>query len=252
MSRLLLEVFPIYFCQNNPFVASLFKYTGIRVTMNGETNIPVVYIHAYNFSFISLTSQFSFYLSLFSIIASIIGSFILSLLFLSLSLFFPPIHSKNGLTSLYNNELFIRWRDISPQNENKCSEAAHVQEPTKSWENSPKKDSKNATFWWETVIRKRKVKFKSLRPNVESFVVDGEHTQQNLLHGPFRSIVTKNVLVISQVTGQRVVLHQLVLHLLPQPPPFSFPSATRPFVLHQIRLFTSHPLSIPQPKRQLT
>jgi len=84
------------------------------------------------------------------------------------------------------------------------------------------------------------VKCKSLRPNVESFVVYGEHTEQNLLDGPFRSIVTENVLVVSQVTGQRMVLHQLVLHLLPQPPPFPFPSATPPFVLHQIRIFSPH------------
>ena len=64
------------------------------------------------------------------------------------------------------------------------------------------------------------MKCKGLRPNVESFVVDGECAQQNLPDGPFGSIVTENVLVVSQITGQGVVLHQLVLHLLPQPLPF--------------------------------
>jgi len=144
--------------------------------------------------------------------------------FFSLFYFSIYLSFKKWLTSSYNNELFIRWRDIIQQN---------------------RFPERKQMFRSSACTRIKK----SLRPNVESFIVDGEHTQQNLLDGPFRSIVTENVLVVSQVTGQRVVLHQLVLHLLPQPPPLPFPSATRPFVLHQIRIFASHPLSIP---RQLT
>lgn len=57
-----------------------------------------------------------------------------------------------------------------------------------------------------------------LRPNIEGLVVNGKNAEEDLLERPFGAIIAQDVLVVFEIAGEGMVLHQLVLHLLPQPP----------------------------------
>ena len=50
-----------------------------------------------------------------------------------------------------------------------------------------------------------------LRPNVEGLVVNGEDAEDGLLHGPFRSVVTQDELIVLQEIRQAIVVHQLMM-----------------------------------------
>lgn len=55
-----------------------------------------------------------------------------------------------------------------------------------------------------------------MRPNVERFVVHGKHGIEGVLELPIRSVMAHDEAVVTEILGQRGVLHQLVLHIAPQ------------------------------------
>ena len=59
-----------------------------------------------------------------------------------------------------------------------------------------------------------------LRPDVQGLVVDSEDAEEDLFDGPLGTVVAEDVLVVSEVSRQCVILHELVLHLLPESLPF--------------------------------
>lgn len=67
----------------------------------------------------------------------------------------------------------------------------------------------------------------TLRPDIERLIVNGENTKENLLQWPFGAVMPEYVLVVFEITRQRMVLHQLILHLIPQPPTLSLLPSSR-------------------------
>lgn len=55
----------------------------------------------------------------------------------------------------------------------------------------------------------------NLRPDIQGLVVDGEDAEEDVFEGPFGTVVAQDVLVVSEVSRQSVVLHELVLDFLP-------------------------------------
>lgn len=48
--------------------------------------------------------------------------------------------------------------------------------------------------------------------------MNSKNAEEDLLERPFGAIIAQDVLVVLEIAGEGMVLHQLVLHLLPQPP----------------------------------
>ncbi len=56
---------------------------------------------------------------------------------------------------------------------------------------------------------------KNLRPDVESLIVEGEKRKESGSERPIESIVSPNVLIVTEILRQCLELHQLVLHPAP-------------------------------------
>lgn len=130
-----------------PFIGSLVKFRNSCYHERENKHTCSNYIHEHTFSSISLTYQFSFYLSFISIIVPIIFSFILSLFLycfpLCLSSFHRFIHSKKGLLprvilNYLDDDGDIIQQNRSPERKQTLRSSA-CKRTKKSWEKSPEK-----------------------------------------------------------------------------------------------------------------
>jgi len=81
----------------------------------------------------------------------------------------------------------------------------------------PAKIPQNSRF---STFKDKKALIQYLRPDVQGLVVDSEDAEEDLFDGPFGTVVTEDVLVVSEVSRQCVILHELILHFLPESLPF--------------------------------